>query len=88
MATILKEGGESMEFERRPKVRFVTDAERAARIQSNNNNLNEVVEPKGEFNGPGGRTYHTEEAANAALQAEQRRQVRGQGRQEPQIKPK
>jgi hypothetical protein len=72
-----------MEFERRTKIRFVTDAERATRIQSEKNSPNEIVESKGDFNGPGGRTYHTEEAANAALEAEQRRQVRGKGRQEP-----
>ena len=41
-----------MEFERRPKVRLVTDAERAARIPSTNNNVNEIVEPKGDFSKP------------------------------------
>jgi hypothetical protein len=70
-----------MEFERR--TRFVTDAERAARIQSDKNNINESVEAKGEFSGPGRRTYHTEREANAALKAEQRRQVREKGRREP-----
>jgi hypothetical protein len=72
-----------MEFERRPKVRLVTDGERAARIPSTNNNVNEIVEPKGDFNGAGGRTFHTEKAANASLQAEQRRALRGRPRQEP-----
>jgi len=72
-----------MEFERRPKIRFVTDAERAASIPSDRINPNEIVESKGEFNGPGGRTYHTEKAANAALQEEQRRALRDRPRQDP-----
>jgi hypothetical protein len=38
----------------------VTDTERAARITPDKNNLHEIVEPKGDFNGPGGRTYYTE----------------------------
>ena len=73
-----------MEFERRPKIRLVTDAERAARIPLEKNNLHEVVEPKADYNGPGGRTYSTEEAAKGALQAEQQRALRGRPRQEPQ----
>lgn len=70
-----------MEFERirpiegdkkvepRQPIRFVSDAERAARMSSEYINPNEIVEPKGLFNGPGGRTFHTEEDANAAFQA-------------------
>lgn len=58
-----------MEFEtsrRSEPVRFISDRERAKRIQGNNNDLNEIVGSKSLFNALDGTTHSSEAMANLA----------------------
>lgn len=47
-------------------VKFVSDRERAGRIQGNNNSFREIVASKGNFNALDGTTHSSEAVANLA----------------------